>query len=92
MSILRKHLIEKVAVSTLCDEYQIAPSVFYKWQAQLFEQGQKVFEQSGNGEKTKPSQFEQKIQALEQKLVRKAEVLSELMEEHVKLKKNLGLS
>jgi len=31
-----------------------------------------------------------KIKALEQKLQRKHEVLSELMEEHVKLKKNLG--
>lgn len=92
MSILRKHLIEKAAVSEICDKYEIAPSVFYKWQAQLFEQGQKVFEQSSNGEKTKPSQYEQKIQALEEKLIRKAEVLSELMEEHVKLKKNLGLS
>lgn len=92
MSILRKHLIEKVAVSEICDKYEIAPSAFYKWQAQLFEQGEKVFEQSSNVEKVKPTQYEQKIQALEEKLVRKAEVLSELMEEHIKLKKNLGLS
>ena len=31
-----------------------------------------------------------RIKALEQKLLRKHEVLSELMEEHVKLKKSLG--
>jgi hypothetical protein len=33
---------------------------------------------------------EQRIQQLEDKLRRKHEVLSELMEEHVKLKKELG--
>jgi transposase len=92
ISILRKHLIEKVAVSELCDKNEIAPSVFYKWQAQLFEQGEKVFEQSNNAEKVKPSEYEKKIQTLEEKLVRKAEVVSKLMEEHIKLKKNLGLS
>lgn len=92
IKILRKHLIEKVAVSEICDEYKIAVSVFYKWQGQLFEQGDKVFSQTNNREKTKPSQLEQKVVALEEKLIRKAEVLSELMEEHIKLKKNLGLS
>jgi hypothetical protein len=33
---------------------------------------------------------DQRIAALEQKLLRKHEVLSELMEEHIKLKKKLG--
>ena len=91
IKILRKHLIEKVPVSEICDEYKIAVSVFYKWQAQLFEQGEKVFSQTNREEKTKPSILEQKIVGLEEKLMRKAEVLSELMEEHIKLKKNLGL-
>lgn len=91
IKILRKHLIEKVPVSEICDEYKIAVSVFYKWQAQLFEQGEKVFSQTNREEKTKPSMLEEKIVGLEEKLMRKAEVLSELMEEHIKLKKNLGL-
>ena len=39
-------MIEKVPVSEICDEYKIAVSVFYKWQAQLFEQGEKVFSQT----------------------------------------------
>jgi transposase len=64
-----------VAVSELCDKYEIAPSVFYKWQAQLFEQGEKVFEQSNNSEKVEASEYEKKIQTLEEKLVRKAEVV-----------------
>jgi hypothetical protein len=36
--------------------------------------------------------LERKVSALEEKLARKNEVLSELMEEHVALKKSLGES
>lgn len=91
MAILRKHLIEKIAVSELCEQYQLQPTVFYHWQRQLFEQGAAVFT-NGAKEKAKPTEQEQKIAQLEQKLQRKAEVLSELMEEHIKLKKSLGES
>lgn len=34
-AILRRHLVDKVAVSDLCDEYSIQPSLFYGWQKQL---------------------------------------------------------
>ena len=91
MVILRKHLIERVAVSDLCEEYKIAPTVFYHWQKQLFENGTAIFS-NGAKEKAKPTEQQQKIVQLEQKLQRKAEVLSELMEEHIALKKNLGES
>ena len=30
-AIVRRHLADKVAISDLCDEYSIAPSVFYGW-------------------------------------------------------------
>jgi hypothetical protein len=36
------------------------------------------------------NRFEKHIEALETKLQRKNEVLSELMEEHIRLKKDLG--
>jgi len=91
MAVLRKHLIERVAVSDLCEEYKIAPTAFYNWQKQLFENGAAIFS-NGTIEKAKPTEQQQKIVQLEQKLQRKAEVLSELMEEHIALKKNLGES
>ena len=50
-----------------------------------------MFSQTNSDEKIKPSILEQKIVVLEEKLMRKEEVVSELMEEHIKLKKNLGL-
>ena len=30
IKLLRRHLLEKVAVSTICDEAQLAPSVFHR--------------------------------------------------------------
>ena len=39
VAIVRRHLLEKVPVSDLSDEYEISPTVFYHWQKQLFEKG-----------------------------------------------------
>lgn len=85
--ILKRHLVEHVAVSDLCDEYKLQPKVFYNWQQQFFENGSAAFIR---GERESKQKTEQIIQRLEDKLRRKHEVLSELMEEHVQLKKELG--
>jgi transposase len=139
VAILRRHLVDKVAVSNLCDEYGIHPTLFYRWQRDWFEQGAVVFDGargrsgaggasesagvggdgsgreraragapagagkglrtggSGNGSVRvggrrglSASEAAARIAALEAKLRRKDEVLSELMEEHVALKKSLG--
>ena len=87
MTILRKHLLEGVSVSEVCDEYGIQPSVFYRWQKVLFEQGQQVFDSGQRGTK---KQQQRQIEALEKKLSKKDEVLAELMEEYVALKKSSG--
>ena len=39
VAILRRHLIEKVPVSTLCDEHQLHPTAFYRWLKQFFDNG-----------------------------------------------------
>ena len=39
VSILRRHLIEKVPVSNLCEEFGLHPTVFYRWLKQFFEKG-----------------------------------------------------
>src|SRR3954451_12292134 len=46
---LRRHLLEKVPVSDLCDELQIAPSLFYLWQREFFENGQAAFVAKADG-------------------------------------------
>ena len=89
VSIMRRHLIEKVPVSDLCDEYGLHPTQFYKWQQVFFERGAAAFESRQNRVE---KQLEQKVATLEAKLRQKNEVLSELLEEHIVLKKNLGVN
>jgi transposase-like protein len=36
-TILRRHLVDRIPVSDLCDEYKIQPTLFYLWQRQAFE-------------------------------------------------------
>jgi len=88
VKILRLHLLEGKAVSELCEQYKITPSMFYQWQRAFFENGARAFEGAGNGRSD--SKLEKQMEALEARLQRKHEVLSELMEEHIRLKKELG--
>ena len=44
VAILRRHLIDRVPVSDLCDEYQLQPTLFYTWQKLFFENGAAAFE------------------------------------------------
>lgn len=92
VAIVRRHLLEQVPVSDLCDEYGIHATQYYAWQKQLFEQGSVAFERKTNKANQKRQQTAQakKIEQLEEKLQKKNEVVSELLEEHVQLKKELG--
>ena len=90
VAVLRRHLLEDVPVSDLCDELGLAPTVFYRWQKEFFENGAAAFEKKSKGKRRQESQQALRMEALQAKLATKNEVLSELMEEHVKLKKELG--
>ena len=87
IAILRKHLLEGMAVSDVCDEYGLQPTVFYRWQKQLFEEGAVVFRRPND---TETKKLRRQVEQLEEKLGKKNEVLGELMEEYVDLKKVLG--
>jgi len=87
VQILRRHLVDRVAVSDLCDEYRLHPTVFYRWQKDLFENGAAAFTRENSREQKVSNE---RITYLEEKLKKKNDVLAELMEEHVQLKKELG--
>ena len=89
VAVLKRHLVEGTPVSNLCDEGGLAPTVFYRWLKEFFENGHRAF---GHDRKAKAdaNAKDQKIQALELKLQRKNEVMAELLEEHSQLKKELG--
>jgi transposase-like protein len=92
VAIVRRHLLEDVPVSDLCDEYGIHATQYYIWQRQLFEGGAAAFARKTNSANQRRQEDAQaaKIKALEEKLRKKNEVVAELLEEHVQLKKAVG--
>jgi transposase-like protein len=85
---LRRHHIDKVPVSQLCEENDLQPSLFYYWQRQLFENAANALQSPGAGAPSKA--LEAKVEALEKQVAKKDEVIAWVAEEHVKLKKTLG--
>ena len=93
-SLIPSTVIDKVAVSDLCDEFDLQPSVFYAWQKQLFENLESALV-DGRGQRRDHAQ--RKIESLEGELAekeaiiaRKEMVIAEVTEEYVGLKKELG--
>ena len=74
-------------MSDLCDEHGLQPTQFYTWQKEFFENGAAAFDRRDDA---KSRRLEKKVSALESKLANKDEVIAEIMESHVALKKSLG--
>jgi transposase len=87
VSILRQHLVEGVPISEVCDQHGLNPTVLYRWQKELFENGAAAFERRDDA---RSRGLEAKIETLQAKLAHKDEVIAEIMESHVQLKKSLG--
>ena len=89
VAILRRHLLDKVPVSDLCEELSLQPTVFYRWQKEFFENGAAAF-QKPERPRRQAEEKQKRIEFLEKKVQTKDEVLAELMAEHIALKKSLG--
>ena len=89
VAVLKRHLVDKVPISDLCDELGLYPNQVYGWLKDFFENGHLAFD---NGRKSKAVEDAnlKKIQQLEAKLTRKNEVMAELMEALTEQKKSLG--
>lgn len=87
VAILREHLLEGKAVSEVCQQHQLQPTVFYGWQKTFFENGGVAFERRN---KQAEEGKDRQIAALQAKLANKNEVIAELMEENVRSKKANG--
>jgi transposase len=90
VALLRLHCLGKKPISDICQEHHLSVNPFYLWQKQLFENGTAAFQSHGKRGMAEADAKDRKIAALEDKLRVKNEVLAELMEEHVQLKKELG--
>jgi transposase len=87
VKIIREHLLDGKPLSEVCEKYGIAPTQFYQWQKLFFENGAAAFEPKKAG---REYELENRVKQLEKKLVKKDEVIGEIMASHVALKKSLG--
>jgi transposase-like protein len=81
VGILREHLEKNIAAPDVCEKYRIHPNLLYKWKKELFEKAAELFS------KKNESQENKKIAELEATLKNRNEVIAELLEENLKLKK-----
>ena len=87
--IVRRHLAGREPVSNLADEFGVQPSLIHGWVNQVLSQAERAFDRP-NGKRRQQEVEARKIAHLESKLANKNEVIAELMQEHVQLKKELG--
>lgn len=91
VEILRRHMVEKVPVSDLCNELEIQPSVFYQWQRQVHDN---LAGALTTPTPAGPSRREKDLTAenarLKAQLAKKDGVIAEIAAEYTQLKKELG--
>jgi len=83
--ILRELLEEGKSVSEVADKYELHPNCIFKWRKQLLEEGKETFKIKRADISSKAK--ERKIAALEDKIKHKDEVIAELAQELLELKK-----
>lgn len=90
-NILRRHLVDKVPVSEICNEHKLQPTVFYDWFKTLMAQAHQALATPSRGPSAE-RKLEEKVVTLKEKLAKKDAVIAEVTEEMVNLKKELGES
>jgi transposase len=88
--IVRRHVAGKEPVSDLADEFHVQPTQIHGWVKLVLDRAELAFATTAKAVRRADDGKDKKIAALEAKLVKKNEVVAELMEEHVQLKKELG--
>ena len=90
-AILRRHMVDKMAVSDLCNELGIQPSLFYHWQRQALENLAAALSGStSDGPSKREKELAAENRRLGERLARKDSVIAEISAEYVQLKKELG--
>lgn len=92
VKILREHLENQVPVGQLSEKYGVHPNAIYLWKKEFFEKAALIFSSpsAGKKEKSQDMRAQEKIERLEAKLKTKDSLISEIVEDNVRLKKNLS--
>ena len=93
-NILLQVFRDKMGIAEVCEKNKIQPSMLYAWQKQAFDNLSASLATSPSKPKNNVVSIETKmtakIEKLEAKLAIKDEVIAEISEDYVKLKKALG--
>ena len=84
VNVLREHLENQVPVGKICEQYNVHPNLFYLWKKELFTGAIETF----SGKKTGKADSE-KFTRLEEKIKDKDSLISEIVEDNLRLKKKL---
>jgi transposase-like protein len=91
VEILRRHMVDKVPVSDLCNELGIQPSVFYQWQRQVHDNlAGALTTPAAAGPSRREKELAAEVAQLKAKLAKKDGVIAEIAAEYTQLKKELG--
>ncbi|HEU0085334.1 MAG TPA: transposase [Candidatus Paceibacterota bacterium] len=85
VKVLREHFENHVAVGKICEEYNIHPNLFYLWKKDLFQGALKTFSKQKNN-----NSEEERLSKLEEKIKDKDSIISEIVEDNLRLKKKLS--
>lgn len=87
--ILRDYLENQESISSVSEKYGVHPNDIYRWKKQLFEGAASILVNKNQGKKNIQKENE-KIKKLEDKLRYKDQVISELAQENIDLKKSFN--
>jgi transposase-like protein len=85
VKVVREHLENQVPVGKICEQYNIQPNLFYLWKKELFNGALTTF-----SKKKSVKADDDKINRLEERLKDKDSLISEIVEDNLRLKKKLN--
>jgi len=85
VKILREHFEHDKSVAEICEAYRLSPKLFYDWKKAFFENAVQVFNKRVSKKKE-----QKQLESLETRLKDRNEIIAELLQENIKLKKSNG--
>ena len=85
VQVLREQMENQIPVGKICERYNIQPNLFYLWKKELFSGAIDTFTKKRKGKADSAN-----VSRLEEKLKDKDSLISEIVEDNLKLKKKLS--
>ena len=86
VQILLESFSKETSVTDICKKYGLHPNLYYQWKKELFENAESIFTNKRIKNDVKKEQ--EKIKKLEEKLLYKDQLISEIVEDNMRYKKN----